>query len=164
MNKLALASTPHDKEHGTSSADVYLVSTSPTSHPWPGASYRIVLSMGGYASLRSLPFYKCIDHIPSVIKRLEMTEMFFDGKTIVSRDFRVSELHKGGKTETFKTSGQEMGYAQELKAFVDCVGGKTVADVSTTEMFSTMDVIFAIELSLATGQAVLTSTKRMMSA
>jgi len=77
MNKLALASTPHDKEHGTSSADVYLVSTSPTSHPWPGASYRIVLSMGGYASLRSLPFYKCIDHIPSVIKRLEMTEMFF---------------------------------------------------------------------------------------
>ena len=93
----------------------------------------------------------------------EMTEMFFDGKTIVSRDFRVSELHKGGKTETFKTSSQEMGYAQELKAFVDCVRGKTVADVSTTEMFSTMDVIFAIEHALATGQSVSPSATRVMS-
>jgi predicted dehydrogenase len=72
-------------------------------------------------------------------------------------------LHKGGKTETFKTSGQEMGYAQELKAFVDCVGGKTVADVSTTEMFSTMDVIFAIEHALATGQSVSPSATRVMS-
>jgi len=32
----------------------------------------------------------------------EMTEIFFDGKTIVSKDFRVSELHKGGKLKPLK--------------------------------------------------------------
>lgn len=84
----------------------------------------------------------------------EMTEIFFDGKTIVSKDFRVSELHSNGKTETFKTSGQEMGYTQELKAFIDCAAGKAEPDVSTTDMFATMEVIFAIERALATGQTV----------
>ena len=84
----------------------------------------------------------------------EMTEIFFDGKTIVSKDFRVSDLHSNGKTETFKTSGQEMGYTQELKAFIDCAAGKAEPDVSTTDLFATMEVIFAIERALATGQTV----------
>jgi predicted dehydrogenase len=84
----------------------------------------------------------------------ETTEIFFDGKTILSKDFRVTELHKSGKTETFKTSGQEMGYAQELKAFVDCAVGRVTSQVSPTELFATMAVIFAIEQSLATGHTV----------
>ena len=84
----------------------------------------------------------------------EMTEIFFDGKTIVSKDFRVSELHRGGRAESFKTSGQEMGYAQELTAFIQCVSGKAAPDVSLSEMFATMDVIFAIEQALATAQTV----------
>ena len=84
----------------------------------------------------------------------EMTEIFFDGKTIVSKDFRVSEFHKGGKTETFKTSGQEMGYTQELKHFVSCVAGNEVSVVSLSEAFETMDVIFAIERALATATVI----------
>jgi predicted dehydrogenase len=84
----------------------------------------------------------------------EMTEIFFDGKTIVSKDFRISEFHKGGKTETFKTSGQEMGYTQELKHFVSCVAGNEASAVSLSEAFETMDVIFAIERALATATVI----------
>ena len=49
----------------------------------------------------------------------ETLEIFFDGKTISSRDFRVSELHGTGKTKVaFKTRGQEMGYTlRNLQAF-----------------------------------------------
>jgi len=92
----------------------------------------------------------------------EMTEIFFDGKTIVSKDFRVSELHRGGRAESFKTSGQEMGYAEELKAFIHCVSGKAQPDVSLPEIFATMDVIFAIEQALATAQTVSVTTKKVL--
>ena len=84
----------------------------------------------------------------------EALEIFFDGKTISSKDFRISELHRGGKTETFKTRSQEMGYVEELKHFVDCVAGKAVPEVSSTEMFETMQAIFAIERALATAQVI----------
>ena len=90
----------------------------------------------------------------------EALEIFFDRKTIVSRDFRVSELHGTGKTVVFKTRGQEMGYTEELQHFVNCVSGKEtlstpeVTVVSPDEMFATMKTIFAIEKSLATANAV----------
>jgi predicted dehydrogenase/threonine dehydrogenase-like Zn-dependent dehydrogenase len=80
----------------------------------------------------------------------EMIEMFFDGQTIVSRDFRFSELHKGGKQTTFKTSGQEMGYVQELDHFITCIRGGEVTAPGLNEEFATMDVIFGIERALAT--------------
>lgn len=88
----------------------------------------------------------------------EALEIFFDGQTISSKDFRISELHRAGKTETFKTRSQEMGYVQELKAFVDCVAGRQQQPVATTELFATMAVIFAIERALATGQVVESKT------
>jgi predicted dehydrogenase len=88
----------------------------------------------------------------------EMTEIFFDGKTIISKDFRVSELHKGGKTEAFKTSSQEMGYKEELKAFISCAQGKATPEVSLAKMFATMGVIFAIEQALASGQVTSSTT------
>jgi predicted dehydrogenase/threonine dehydrogenase-like Zn-dependent dehydrogenase len=84
----------------------------------------------------------------------ESTEIFFDGKTILSKDFRMSELHSGGKTETFKTTGQEMGYSQELKAFIESVSGQTEPSLGVADLFATMDVIFAVERSLATGQTI----------
>jgi predicted dehydrogenase len=84
----------------------------------------------------------------------EMTEIFFDGKTIVSRDFRSSEFHHLGKTDTFKTSGQEMGYTQELKHFVSCAAGDETPTVTLAESFATMDVIFAIERALATATVI----------
>jgi len=84
----------------------------------------------------------------------ESLEVFFDGKTIFSQDFRTSELHGSGKTVVFKTRGQEMGYFEELKHFVSCVSGKETLLVSPEEMFATMKTIFAIEQSLATANTV----------
>ena len=84
----------------------------------------------------------------------EALEIFFDGKTIFSQDFCISELHGTGKTVVFKTRGQEMGYVEELKHFISCVSGKETLLVSTEEMFATMKTIFAIEQSLATANAV----------
>jgi predicted dehydrogenase len=84
----------------------------------------------------------------------EAIEIFFDGKTITSKDFRLSEFHHNGKTDTFKTRNQEMGYLEELKHFTDCVSGKDTLAVPPTEMFATMAVIFAIERALATAQVV----------
>ncbi len=84
----------------------------------------------------------------------ETLEIFFDGKTIYSRDFRVSELHGTGKTVAFKTRRQEIGYTEELQHFVNCVSGKETLLVSPDEMFGTMKTIFAIEKSLATANAV----------
>ena len=87
----------------------------------------------------------------------EALEIFFDGKTIISQDFRVSELHGTGKTVAFKTRGQEMGFLEELKHFTNCVAGKKTLLVSPEEMFATMETIFAIERSLATANAVNTT-------
>ena len=84
----------------------------------------------------------------------EALEIFFDGKTISSHDFSISKLHRISKTEVFKTRGQEMGYNEELKHFTNCVAGKESLIVSPEEMFATMEVIFAIEKSLATSNAV----------
>ena len=84
----------------------------------------------------------------------ETLEIFFDGKTIVSQDFRVSELHETSKTVAFKTRGQEMGHTEELKHFVSCVAGKETQLVSPEEMFATMETIFAIECSLSTANVV----------
>ena len=84
----------------------------------------------------------------------ESIEMYFDGKTITSSDFRVSGLHQNGKVDTFKTRGQEMGYAEELKSFVECARGQAQPTVPTADVFSTMATIFAIERALATAQVV----------
>lgn len=84
----------------------------------------------------------------------ESLEIFFDGKTISSKDFRISEFHHGGKTEVFKTRGQEMGYAEELKHFIKSVAGISTVEVSTNEMFATMKTIFGIERALASAQVI----------
>lgn len=81
----------------------------------------------------------------------EMLEIFYDGQTLVSRDFRESERHANGKVEKFKTTGQEMGYAEELKHFVESVQGKTDLQVQLEETLTTMKTIFVIEQALAMG-------------
>jgi predicted dehydrogenase len=84
----------------------------------------------------------------------EALEIFFDGKTIASQDFSVSKLHGTGKTVVFKTRGQEMGYVEELKHFINCVAGKETLVVGSEKIFTTMETIFAIERSLATANVV----------
>ena len=69
-------------------------------------------------------------------------------------DFRESERYGSGKTERFKTTGQEMGYREELQHFVNCVVSKEEPLVGFVEALSTMETIFAIEQSFATGKLV----------
>jgi polar amino acid transport system substrate-binding protein len=84
----------------------------------------------------------------------ERLEVFCEGQTLVLEDFRESERHGSGKTERFKTTGQEMGHREELQHFVNCVADKEEPLVSFAEALSTMETIFAIEQSLATGKPV----------
>lgn len=84
----------------------------------------------------------------------EALELHFDGKSVVSRDFRTSEGHGFGRRTVFKTRGQQMGYAEELRHFVDGVRNEGEPEVGLAEAFRTMATAFAIERSLATAQAV----------
>jgi len=84
----------------------------------------------------------------------EELEVFFEGTTLVSEDFRISKKYFGGKTETFKTQGQQMGYSEELNRFALCVKGQESIPVKLNEAFETMRAVFAIENSLALGQAI----------
>jgi len=83
----------------------------------------------------------------------ERTEIFFDGKTICSTDFKKTELH-AQKNKVFKTSGQEMGYKEELHDFFHCLRNETLTAVSFEDMVLTIRIIFAIEKSLAEGQPI----------
>ena len=84
----------------------------------------------------------------------EVFEIFFDGKVICSRDYRVSELHDRGSTAFFKTNSQEMGYKEELDYFIDCVSGNKNSTIKLSDALHTMEIIFAIEKSLSSGLPV----------
>ena len=85
----------------------------------------------------------------------EALEIFFDGKTIFSEDYRKTELHGTGRPIVFKTWGQDMGYIEELKHFLNIVTGKETMIVSPEKIFATMETIFAIESALSTGKSQL---------
>lgn len=84
----------------------------------------------------------------------EFLEIFFDGKTIASQDFKTSTLYSQGKSESFKTRGQEMGYLQELEYFLACARGDKAPDVSPQSIFATMQAIFSVERSLNQAQPI----------
>ncbi len=84
----------------------------------------------------------------------EKLEVFSEGNILVLEDFRISRRYFGGKIETFKTHGQQMGYREELQHFSLCVKGKESISVSLNESFATMKTAFAIEKSLASGLAI----------
>jgi len=84
----------------------------------------------------------------------EQLEVFFEGNTIFSEDFRISKKYFSGKTETFKTQGQQMGYREELRHFALCVKGHEPISVTLNESFETMKTVLAIEKSLSLGQSI----------
>ena len=84
----------------------------------------------------------------------EKLEVFFEGNTLVCEDYRISKRHFGGKTETFKTRGQQMGYQEELSHFALSVKGQKSISVNLNEAFDTMRTVFAIESSLASGKSI----------
>jgi predicted dehydrogenase len=88
----------------------------------------------------------------------EHVEIFCEGKTIVSEDFRRSALHSDGKTTRFKTASQEIGYAEELKAF--CGAAPMFTD---EELFLSTLAVFKIGESLTRGASVNISLDELLS-
>lgn len=82
----------------------------------------------------------------------EHLECFFDGKTAVLEDFRVSTLY-AAKTKKFKTSNQAIGYTEELNAFIAGIRGNTRVP-SFAEALKTMQLALQLEQSLATGRII----------
>jgi threonine dehydrogenase-like Zn-dependent dehydrogenase/predicted dehydrogenase len=88
----------------------------------------------------------------------ESTEIFFDEKIIKSEDFSASHFFYEGKKISFKTSGQQMGYVEELDYFFSCLKDKSLQRLKINDLISTMKIVFAIEDSLATGKSIEFST------
>ena len=79
----------------------------------------------------------------------ERIEIFCEGKTVVSTDFRETALHFAGKKKTFKTANQSMGYREELQNFVDSAKGKVEISINPEEIFYSTATVFSIHKSLA---------------
>ena len=90
----------------------------------------------------------------------EMLEIFFDGKTIRSQDFRQTKLFSPTQKEKFNTRAQAMGYVEELEHFISCVKGASNPDVTPNQIFLMMETLFAIEASLATGNPIVLDEMR----
>lgn len=81
----------------------------------------------------------------------EQYEIYWEGNIVRSVDFRKTKLFSSDGEKKFNTSGQEIGYAEEIYSFCEASKGNSQNIVSTDEMLTTMKTIFAIEEALATG-------------
>ncbi len=87
----------------------------------------------------------------------EQVEIFFEGNTVLIKDYKESEYHKSGKKKTFKTLNQEMGYKEELQYFFDIVLGKSDIGLSPEDIFCSTLSVFRINDSLSSGKPELIS-------
>ena len=81
----------------------------------------------------------------------EQIELFSEGMTIVSTDFRQTIWCRDGKKRSFKTFNQEMGYKEELQHFSDLVTWKISAVTKPEEIFYSTQAVFCINNSLEKG-------------
>jgi predicted dehydrogenase len=85
----------------------------------------------------------------------EQIEIWTGGSTITSVDSTITVLTSAaGKKTALKTRGAQAGYAEELAHFVQTVRGEVILEPSLDEAMHIMEAAFAIETSLASGQAV----------
>jgi polar amino acid transport system substrate-binding protein len=81
----------------------------------------------------------------------EHLEIFCEGKTVVSTDFRETNFHFAGKKKTFKTWNQSMGYHEELQNFFDTIKGAAQLRINVGEIFISTAAVLAVHQSLADG-------------
>ena len=84
----------------------------------------------------------------------ERVEIFCEGKSLVLEDFRRNIRHVQGKKKTTKTSGQQMGYREELQNFLEASAGKVQPQLTVGECFTSTTATFAINQALETGMPV----------
>jgi predicted dehydrogenase/threonine dehydrogenase-like Zn-dependent dehydrogenase len=78
----------------------------------------------------------------------EQVEIFCEGTTVVSTDFKKTSFYKDSKSRTYKTMNQQMGYKEELAHFFDVISGKISPCVSYNEIFFSTQAVFSINSSL----------------
>jgi predicted dehydrogenase/threonine dehydrogenase-like Zn-dependent dehydrogenase len=81
----------------------------------------------------------------------ERIEVFCEGKTVVSTDFRETLFQFAGKKKTFKTSNQSMGYEEELQHFLDAVAGRAQSKLTPHEIFLSTVTVLGAHQSLGRG-------------
>ncbi len=84
----------------------------------------------------------------------ERIEMFFDGNTIHIEDFKTTEIFFSGKKNNFRTSGQQMGYQEELQNFFDAISGNEISKLTKEEIFMSTLTTFKILESLQKGSSI----------
>ena len=80
--------------------------------------------------------------------------MFFDGNTIHIEDFKTTEIFFSGKKNNFRTSGQQMGYQEELQNFFDAISGNEISKLTKEEIFMSTLTTFKILESLQKGSSI----------
>jgi polar amino acid transport system substrate-binding protein len=90
---------------------------------------------------------------PKAVPR-EVIEVFSEGRTIVSTDFRTTEFFGFPGKKRFATSSQNYGYEEEISHFLAAVQGRAPLEPGLPTMLHTMKAAFAIERSLAEGVTV----------
>jgi polar amino acid transport system substrate-binding protein len=78
----------------------------------------------------------------------ERVEVFGGGQTFVIEDFRAGTLHRGGRAERVKQSGQDKGQAELLRAVCASVTDGAPAPIPLEELVATTRATFRIRDSL----------------
>ncbi len=84
----------------------------------------------------------------------EQIEIFSEGTTIISTDFKRTTLYRNGRGQSFKTLNQQIGYREELVHFIQAVLGKESLRQLPEEIFNSTEAVFCIDRSLETGLPV----------
>jgi len=78
----------------------------------------------------------------------ERIEIFCEGSSIVSTDFKQTVCYGSGRKKVFKTYNQEMGYRDELQYFADVISGRSSVTVQPRVFFFSTQTVFSINKSL----------------
>lgn len=78
----------------------------------------------------------------------ERIEIFCDGKTAASSDFRETMFHSGGSRKRFRTWNQEMGYREELEYFFQYIRGESAVRLTPEEIFFSTAAVLSAHKSL----------------
>lgn len=84
----------------------------------------------------------------------EQIEIYSEGKTILIQDFKKSEYWLSGKTKSFKTFNQEMGYKEELIHFFNVISEKESPKINFEEIYCSTLTVFKIHESIEKGLKV----------
>ena len=78
----------------------------------------------------------------------EQVEIFCEGMTIISTDFKQTVTYRDGKKQSFKSMSQEMGYREELQHFSDVLTGEASSLITLNDIFLSTQAVCSINKSI----------------